>query len=232
MNELKVFEKEEFGKVRTVMQDGQPWFVAKDVCDVLGLDDVSKAVERLEDDERLVRKIFVSGQNRDVLTVNESGLYSLIIRSNKPEAKAFRKWVTSEVLPSIRRHGMYATDELLANPDFAIEVFTRLKEERQARVEAERKNAVLMHVKKTYTATEIAKELGLRSAIELNEKLEQRKVQYKMNDTWVPTADYSECGYFHIKQEVLDNGKVIYHRRITQIGRDFILGLFTKEGVA
>lgn len=80
-----------------------------------------------------------------------------------------------------------------------------------------------MHVNKTYTVTEIAKELGLRSAIELNKILGKMRIQYKINGTWVMYSDYSNLGYDEIKQEVLDNGKVIYHRRITQLGREFII---------
>lgn len=93
-------------------------------------------------------------------------------------------------------------------------------------IEAERKNAVLMHVRKTYTAGEIAKELGMRSAQDLNQKLCEKKIQYKQNGTWLPCADYSDMGYFEIKQQELDNGTVIYDRRITQSGREFILNLF------
>jgi len=93
-------------------------------------------------------------------------------------------------------------------------------------LEAERKNAVLMHVRKTYTAGEVAKELGFRSAQELNQKLSERKVQYKQNGTWLPCAEYSDMGYFEIKQQELENGTVIYDRRITQTGREFILNLF------
>lgn len=228
MNDIQVFNNSEFGEVRTVLIGDDVWFIAKDICDVLGLSDVSRAVEKLEDDEKLIRKIFVSGQNRNILIINESGLYTLIVRSNKPEARQFRKWVTAEVLPSIRKHGLYAVDELLNNPDMAIKAFQALKEERAARIEAERKNAVLMHVSKTYTATEIAKELGLKSANELNRELEKRGIQFKVNNTWVPKADYADKGFFDIKQEVLDTGTVIYHRRITQYGRTFILELFNK----
>ena len=93
--------------VRTVLIDNSPWFVAKDVCAALDLSDVSMSVSKLDDDEKLVQKIFVSGQNRDVVIINESGLYTLILRSNKPQAKRFRKWVTSEVLPNIRKNGVY-----------------------------------------------------------------------------------------------------------------------------
>ena len=93
--------------LRVEMIDGEPWFVASDVCESLGLDDTSKACSRLDDDEKLTRTMFVSGQNREVLIINESGLYSLILTSRKPEAKKFKKWVTADVLPAIRKTGRY-----------------------------------------------------------------------------------------------------------------------------
>lgn len=135
-----------------------------------------------------------------------------------------------EVLPSIRKHGAYATedtiDKILNDPDFGIKLLTHLKEERTARIEAERKNAILMHVNTTYTATEIAKELNMKSANELNKALSDMKVQYKVGKTWVLYSQYSNKGYEEIKQETLDNGKVVYHRKFTQLGRDFIINLF------
>lgn len=110
-----------------------------------------------------------------------------------------------------------------------VEVMTwlvsQVEDAKRKLAEAERRNAVLMHVTKTYTATEIAKELGFRSAMMLNEELERRGVQFKQNGTWVPKADYAELGYFQIKQEVLDSGRVVYYTRITQDGRRFILEL-------
>lgn len=162
--------------------------------------------------------------------INEGDLYRLIMKSKLPSAEKFEMWVIDEVLPAIRNHGLYATDNvidnILNNPDFGIELLTRLKGERAARVEAERKNAILMHVNKTYTVTEIAKELGLRSVTQLNKILAEKKIQYSVNGTWVMYSKYSDLGYEEIKQEVLDSGKVIYHRRITQMGREFILSLF------
>ena len=95
--------------------------------------------------------------------------------------------------------------------------------------ELERKNAILMHTKKLYTATEIAKELGFRSAIALNQKLSDMKVQYKINGTWVFYSKYADLGYERIKQEILDNGIIAYSRKFTQDGRDFILNLLNKE---
>ena len=107
--------------VRMVMIGNMPWFVAKDVCEVLELSDVNKAVSKLDEDEKLIRKLFVSGQNRDMIIINESGLYTLIMRSNKPEARRFRKWVTSEVLPSIRATGQYTMPQLVENRLAAME---------------------------------------------------------------------------------------------------------------
>ena len=113
MSELSVFNFDSY-TVRTVLGEvGESWFVAADVCDALGLGDTSKACSRLDDDEKLIRTMFVSGQNREVLTVNESGLYSLILTSRKAEAKRFKKWVTSEVLPSIRKTGQYIAPQVL-----------------------------------------------------------------------------------------------------------------------
>lgn len=235
MEETKIFKSEEFGEVRTAVIDGEPWFVGKDIADILGYQNGSRDINvHVEDEDRRIIKstemVDLDIPNRGMLLINESGLYSLILSSNMPNAKRFKKWVTSEVLPSIRKHGIYATDnvidDILNNPDFGIELLTKLKEERAARVEAEKKNAILTHVNKTYTMTEIAKELNLKSAVELNKLLAEKKVQYKVNGTWVLYSDYSNLGYEDIKQEVLDNGKVIYHRKITQMGRAFILGLF------
>lgn len=161
--------------------------------------------------------------------IPENIFYRLAMKARNEVAEKFQAKVADEIIPSIRKHGLYATDnvidQILDNPDFGIELLTKLKEERAARVEAERKNAILMHVNKTYTMTEIAKEIGMKSAIQLNKLLAEKKIQYQVNGTWVMYSRYSDLGYEEIKQEVLDSGKVIYHRRITQMGREFILKL-------
>lgn len=231
MKEMEVFKNAELGSVRVVMVYEEPYFVGKDVAEILGYSNASKALaDHVDDDDKLNNESLSSLGQRGGWIINESGLYSLILCSKLPSAKRFKKWITSEVLPSIHKHGLYATDQvidnILNNPDFGIELLTRLKEERVARVEAERKNAILMHVNKTYTVTEIAKELGLRSATQLNRILAEKKIQYQVNGTWVMCSRYSDQGYEEIKQEVLDSGRVIYHRRITQMGREFILSLF------
>ncbi|MGW6194002.1 BRO family protein [Bacillus cereus] len=135
MNQLQVFNNEEFGQVRTVKQGEEVLFVAKDVCEVLEIKQSSVALKKLDEDEKAVINIHTPGGSQDTWGINESGLYSLIMTSRKPQAKAFKKWVTSEVLPSIRKHGAYMTDQVLeqavTNPDFAIGLLTKLKEEKE-----------------------------------------------------------------------------------------------------
>lgn len=107
-SELKAFEFSATSQeVRSLLIEKEPWFVAKDLCEILGIQRTNDALRKLDDDEKLMRKLSASGQNRKMWMVNESGMYALILRSNKPEAKSFRKWVTSEVLPSLRKHGYY-----------------------------------------------------------------------------------------------------------------------------
>lgn len=108
MNEMQLFTNEQFGTIRTVMQNDEPWFVAKDVCEALELGNTSMALERLDEDELTSVKLMSGGQNREMSIVNEPGLYTLILGSRKPEAKAFKRWVTHDILPAIRKTGRYA----------------------------------------------------------------------------------------------------------------------------
>ena len=114
-------------------------------------------------------------------------------------------------------------------PENYLEALKQLVISEEKRIEAEKTNAILMHVNKNYTSTEIAKELNLKSATELNKKLKELNVQYKQNDTWVLYSKYSNLGYVDIKQNVLDSGKVVYDRKWTQLGRKFLLELFCKD---
>lgn len=140
MNTPQIFNFEE-NEVRTVLVDDEPYFVGKDVADVLGYSNTAKAIRDHVDieDRRSERIVHPSGGAQDSVVINESGLYSLILKSKLPSARKFKRWVTSEVLPQIRKHGMYATDELLNNPDLLIEVATKLKEERTQRLIAEQR---------------------------------------------------------------------------------------------
>lgn len=132
MNELQIFNYNG-SEVRTIQKDGEPWWVLKDVCEVLGLSSPHKVFDRLDEDEKGRNQIPTPGGEQEMTVINESGLYNVILRSDKPEAKPFRKWVTSEVLPSIRKHGAYMTPETLEqailNPDMMIKLCTALKDE-------------------------------------------------------------------------------------------------------
>ena len=145
MNALTVFNNPEFGEIRTVEIDGEPWLVGKDVALALGYSDTDKAIRTHVDDEdkQIFKPADLAGldiPNRGMSLINESGLYSLVLSSKLANAKKFKRWVTSDVLPSIRKHGLYAVDQLIENPDLAIQAFSALKEEREKRkaLEAER----------------------------------------------------------------------------------------------
>ena len=140
-NELQIFENNQFGQVRAIMKDGEPWFVAADVCRALEIANNRDALTRLEQDEKGVALTDTPGGAQEVTIVNEPGLYTLVLGSRKPEAKAFKRWVTHEVIPSIRKHGMYATpttiEQMIADPANAIKVFSALKQEQERRKELE-----------------------------------------------------------------------------------------------
>ena len=225
------FTHDLFGKLTVLETDGGLYFIGKEVATLLGYANSKEAISThcKGGSEMLLP---TKGGNQMVKVIPESDLYRLIIRSKKQEAEVFENWVVSEVLPSIRKNGIYATpvtiENMLSNPDFAIELLQNLKQEREARIEAQNKVAILTHVNNLYVATEIAKEIGFKSAQQLNRELENRGIQYKVNNTYVFTAKYSGLGYESIKQEVLDSGKIVYHRKFTQLGREFILGVFAK----
>lgn len=136
MSELQIFDNEEFGKIRTLNINNEPWFVGKDVAEILGYKDTSDAMKRhVDEDDKGVGEIPTPGGKQNMKIINESGLYSLILSSKLPSAKKFKKWVTSEVLPTIRKHGAYMTDNALeqaiANPDFMIGLLQNLKKEKE-----------------------------------------------------------------------------------------------------
>lgn len=243
--ELKIFENEKFGKVRTAILDNDVWFVGKDVAIALGYSNPSNAVvNHVDSEDKTTYLNQVSGSNYKTKTtvINESGLYSLVLSSKLPTAKEFKRWITKDVIPSIRKYGMYATmdtiDKMLANPDNAIKMLTALKEEREAKEQAlklvqEKQEEIdlLSHSKKLYTTSEIAKELGFKSPQELNKKLCDLNIQYKVNNSWLLYSKYSDKGYISIKQEIIRHGSkcspIVYNSKWTQKGREFILKLLT-----
>lgn len=144
-NKIQVFQNQEFGELRTIVKGGEPWFVGKDAADALGYQNSSKAVSTHVDESDRQLAMLPQSQNGNLLTqtaiINESGLYSLIFSSKLPKAKDFKRWVTHDVIPTIRKHGLYATPEtaekILGDPDFLIKALTELKQEREQRQKAE-----------------------------------------------------------------------------------------------
>jgi len=229
MNELKkVFDGHD---IRILDQDGQTWFVLKDVCDVLGLTTPAKVSERLESDEVSQTHIIDSmNRSQETTIINESGLYNVIIRSDKPDAKRFRKWITSEVLPSIRKNGGYLSPSVdFADPENIQKLLDGWKKDRAKLVIAESRIDRLVHNTTTYTTTEIAKELGFKSAQALNDDLKDRGIHYKdSRGVWVLYAEYAGKGLQNIKQKEV-NGYARYYSEWTGLGRDWLNGLYRKD---
>ncbi len=248
MNELQVFKNAEFGSVRTIVIEGEPFFVGKDVADILGYSNPLKALrDHVDDEDKGVNEMDTLGGRQQIILINESGLYSLILRSQLPKARQFKRWVTSEVLPTIRRHGMYAIDEILENPDLAIAALTQLKEERRKRKELELMAAVqkqqiaelspkasyydlILQNKNTVPVTQIAKDYGM-SGRRFNELLHEFGVQYRFRKTWLLYQHYADLGYTQSKTFVIDADKSVMHTYWTQKGRLFLYDLLKGEGI-
>lgn len=239
MNEIQVFNNAQFGEIRTVTIENEPWFVVSDVCRVLGHSNATVALERLDAHER---SKFNLGRQGEVNIINESGLYTLVMRSRKAEVQDFRRWITQKVIPTIRKHGMYATDSVLdqivGNPQFGIRLLTELKNERDQRlaledvVETQNEQITELLPKATYydvilnnpqtiPVTLIAKDYGM-SAREFNAMLHRLGIQYKLNGIWVLYQDYANCGYTHSRTEMLCEKHSITYTTWTQAGRRFL----------
>lgn len=252
-NELKIFENEQFGSIRTVEIDSTPYFVGKDVAEVLAYNEPHKAIVRhIDEDDRMKHPITdITGRVQETWLINESGLYSLILSSKLPKAKEFKHWVTSEVLPAIRRHGMYATDELINNPDIAIAAFTALKEERaknkqltdtvavQEQQIAELKPKasyydVVLNCADLLSTTKIAKDYG-KSARWLNELLHELGIQFKQGDIWLLYQKYARNGYTNTKTQTFNGSDGKVHSKVhtywTQKGRLFIYDVLKAESI-
>ena len=246
--ELQVFNSTELGSVRTTIINGEVMFVGKDVADILGYTNTPKAIrDHVDDEDKLTERIVLSGQNREVVFINESGLYSLILSSKMPTAKKFKHWVTSEVLPAIRKHGMYAIDDILKDPDLAIAALTQLKEERERRKQLETITLVqkqqiaelqpkasyydlILQNKNTVPITQIAKDYGM-SGRKFNELLHKLGVQYKFRKTWLLYQEYAECGYTQSRTYAIDESRSVKHTYWTQKGRLFLYDLLKGEGI-
>lgn len=235
MQELKIFQNEQFGRVRTLQIEKEPYFVAIDVCNILGLTNPTVAISRLDEDE--VTKFNLGGLSGETNIVNEYGLYNLILASRKPQAKAFKRWITHEVIPSIRKHGLYATDELLDNPDFLIEAITKLKEEREKNLKLQAINSKLeveneiMQPKADYfdelvsrnlltNFRDTAKMLQIKENVFIKFLLNKKYIYRDKKGKLVPYA-YKNTGLFEVKETL--NHKTEWkgtQTLITPLGRE------------
>lgn len=216
MDGLQIFQNKEFGNVRAVVKDGEPWFIASDVCESLGLSNPTVSVNRLDADER---SKFNLGRQGKVNTVNEYGLYNLVLGSRKPEAKAFKRWITHEVIPMIRKHGGYLTpdkvEEILTNPDSIIRLATQLKEERAKReaaekvIEEQRPKALFadaVSASKTSILIGALAKLIRQNGVDVGQKrlfewLRKKGYLIKSgNDKNMPTQRSMERGLFEVKE--------------------------------
>lgn len=243
MNEIKVFDSQDFGQVRTILRDGEPWFVAADVCRALEHTNVSMALARLDEDEKAKFNLGLQGGATNI--VNESGLYSLVLGSRKPEAKAFKRWITHEVIPSIRKTGGYIAGEADMSED---ELITRAYEVVYRKLEAMRQRVALQDQKiaelapkasycdtilqcaSAVTVTQIAKDYGM-SAVALNRKLAELGVQFKQGKTWIAYQKYAQKGYTQSQTHYVGDDICVTYTCWTQKGRMFLYELLKSNGM-
>lgn len=250
--EIQVFRNAKLGEVRATVIDGEVMFVGKDVAEILGYQNGSKALaDHVDEEDKLNNDSLSSLGQRGGWLINESGLYSLILSSKMPNAKKFKRWVTAEVLPAIRKHGVYAVDEVLQNPDVLIQALTELKKEREEKEKLKETVAVqnqqitemtpkagyydvVLNCKDVISTTEIAKDYGW-SAKKMNSYLHEKKIQFKQGKIWLLYQKYAEQGLTSTKTSVYNGRDGISHSSIhtywTQKGRLFIYELLKKDGI-
>ena len=229
-NEIILFKNEEFGEIRTMNIDGEPWFVSKDVALTLGYTNPTKALNDHVDKEDM--------------SFNESGLYSLILSSKLPSAKKFKHWITSCVLPSLRKHGAYITAETLhktmSDPRELAKLLTTLADEQDKRRKLEEENVFLsvkakyydriLQSKNSVPVTQIAKDYGM-TAIAFNRMLHDYGIQYSIRNSWVLYAEYANLGYTQSKTYAIDEDKAVMHTCWTQAGRIFLYNFLAERGI-
>ena len=254
MGELQIFENAEFGSVRTLTINGEPYFVGRDIAEILGYSNTRDALAKRVDAEDKLDGVAICdsiGREQTPVLINESGLYSLILSSKLPNAKRFKQWVTSEVLPSIRKHGVYAIDELLANPDMLISALQELKAEREKIKTLEQDIAVknqqimemkpkasyydvVLNCKDLVAISVIAKDYGW-SAKKMNKYLHKKGIQFKQGDIWLLYQDYAELGYTSTKTHSYNGNDGTVHTKPhtywTQKGRLFIYDRLKSDGI-
>lgn len=219
MSNLIVFKNAEFGQIRTVQLNNETYFVGKDIADKLGYQNGSRDINRhVGEEDRTDVAIYDGSQNRTMTVINESGLYSLILGSKLESAKRFKHWVTSEVLPAIRKHGVYAVDELLNDPELAIKAFTALKEEReknkvlQAENERMKPKALFADAVSASDSSILVRDLAKmlrQNGVVIGEKRLykwMREHGYICKGTTMPTQRAMELGLFEIIVRTVERG--------------------------
>ena len=246
-NKVQIFENRELGKVRVIIIDGQPWWVLQDVCKVLGLSNPTIVAGRLDEDEKLKidpKSNLGSRSNTPVTIISESGLYAVILRSDKPIAKDFRKWITSDVLPTIRKHGAYIQKDVLEKMKndgaFADELLRRLTQEQDKNKSLEiqiRQTApkvryydFVLQNKDAIQVSIIAKEYGM-SAIKFNRLLNELGLQFRKGKTWLLYQKYAGNGYTITKTYMAEGKIVSIHTCFTQHGRLFLYETLKEHGI-
>ena len=236
-NNLMIFENPDFGAVRSILIDGDPWFVAADVCKALEIEKTNRALSRLDDDEKGAHSVSTPGGRQRMSIISESGLYSLILGSRKPEARAFKRWITHEVIPSIRKHGAYMTDILLdaleAHPEAVPEYLNRLRSENARNRELNRRLRLALPKAEYYDAfvdpadcTNIrttAKELGVPEK-QFTRYLEEKKYLFRdKNRKLFPRAVKKSAGLFLVRDFYTERGKLGHYTLITPAGKRHFL---------
>lgn len=240
MNEVQLFNFENH-EVRSLLLNNEPWFVGKDVAEVLGYERADNAIRNhIDKEDKLMHQISASGQNRNMTIINESGLYSLVLSSKLPSAKKFKRWVTSEVLPALRKTGQYQVKELSGQELMAralIEAQNVLAAKDKVIEEMKPKASyydVILNCKGLLATSVIAKDYGW-SAIRLNEYLHKKGIQFKQGKTWLLYQKYATEGYASTKtHEHLGNDGTNHanvHTYWTQKGRRFIYDLLKNDGI-
>ena len=250
MNELQIFKSHEFGEIRTTIQNGEPWFVAADVCKALDIENNRKATNRLDDDEKGVTSSDTLGGKQKLTIVNEAGLYSLVLGSRKPEAKAFKRWITHEVLPTIRRTGGYVNSaeafigHYLPHADESTRTMFRAQlkaiEELNAKIEADKPKVLFADAVSSSDTTILVGEMAKilkQNGVDIGQKrffewLRQNGylIKRKGSEWNMPTQRSMELGLFEIKESThLDgNGCNVTTKtpKITGKGQQYFIGEF------
>lgn len=238
-NKLMTFENAAFGKIRTLTIDGEPWFVAADVCRALEIGNPSMAVERLDDDEKGISTIDTLGGKQRMTIINEPGLYSLVLSSRKPEAKAFRRWITHEVIPTIRKYGGYMTKSLLEqvmeNPNLIYEFARRMLAEQQKnerlRQELDRAKPkadyydAFIHPESCTNIRATAKELKVPEKMFTAFLIRKRYLYRAPSGSLMPYAKAADDGLFFVKDYIAVNGHQGVYTLVTPKGKALFLSM-------